>query len=219
MKRRVAAKLVLLVLADHATPNGENAWPSEKTIATKTELGVRTVRKVLNDLQAYKFIAEQRRPSNHRPRTWRLILERLSGSDADTDAVCEVAGLTPDPAADRQEQAHGRQNNGLGRQNGTSDRHGSADDPFFERSIKREDEPQGSGAAAPRISTEKTPDELKGDFQRAKVLATEVLNGNPPDASFDSLLPKLIEAGAGSGIDQQHLAGALVLVMSKRRFT
>jgi hypothetical protein len=45
-------RLVLLAIADNAADDGTNAWPSLHTLARKTLLDVRTVRRVLRRLEA-----------------------------------------------------------------------------------------------------------------------------------------------------------------------
>ncbi|MPY80872.1 MAG: hypothetical protein GEV04_21030 [Actinophytocola sp.] len=42
--------LMLLAIADHASDNGRDAWPSIKTLARRTRLGERTVQRVLKRL-------------------------------------------------------------------------------------------------------------------------------------------------------------------------
>jgi hypothetical protein len=46
------ARLVLLAIAWHANPDGEDAWPSQATLAAKCRVSVRTVRRALDDLVA-----------------------------------------------------------------------------------------------------------------------------------------------------------------------
>lgn len=45
-------RLVLLAIADNAADDGSNAWPSLHTLARKTLLDVRTVRRILRRLEA-----------------------------------------------------------------------------------------------------------------------------------------------------------------------
>ena len=47
-----SALLLLLAIADHAHDDGTGAWPSQKTLATKTRLSVRQVRRLLEQLEA-----------------------------------------------------------------------------------------------------------------------------------------------------------------------
>src|SRR3954453_9672531 len=48
---RLGARLVLLVLADHANADGTGAWPSVKTIAAHARLSERAVRYQLRQLE------------------------------------------------------------------------------------------------------------------------------------------------------------------------
>lgn len=54
------AKLVLLVLADHAHDNGEAAYPSVATMSRKTGISTRQVQRVLSELVNQKVIRVQR---------------------------------------------------------------------------------------------------------------------------------------------------------------
>jgi hypothetical protein len=75
---RCAAKAVLLALADRCDDDGENAWPSVATIAAETESNERTVQECLRALREHGLIAEQARPRQHRPYTYRLNLATLT---------------------------------------------------------------------------------------------------------------------------------------------
>ena len=43
-------KMVLLVIADHASDDGTEAWPSQATIAKKASISIRTVQRAVNSL-------------------------------------------------------------------------------------------------------------------------------------------------------------------------
>ena len=43
-------KMILLVIADHASDEGDNAWPSQKTIADRASCSIRTVQRTVNEL-------------------------------------------------------------------------------------------------------------------------------------------------------------------------
>jgi DNA-binding IscR family transcriptional regulator len=45
-------KMVLLVIADHASDDGTEAWPSQATIAAKASISIRTVQRAVNSLVA-----------------------------------------------------------------------------------------------------------------------------------------------------------------------
>jgi len=78
-KRRLAAKAVLLALADRCNDRGGNAWPSKATIAAECELdSVRTVNACLRELAKNQIIFEQEKSRQHRPRTWAIDLAVLA---------------------------------------------------------------------------------------------------------------------------------------------
>lgn len=79
-------KMVLLVIADHASDDGDNAYPSQQTIATKASLSVRTVQRVINDLvaQGYVWRAKGQGGSancrdDRRPHLYKINLAKLRG--------------------------------------------------------------------------------------------------------------------------------------------
>jgi hypothetical protein len=118
MKRRPLAKAVLLALADRAADDGTGAWPSVRTIADEVELGKRTTDAVLAALKAEGLIEEQAPPGQHRPRTWRLHLARitrladtqhgapLASADAQQAAPLPMASDTQDVATLRGPASH-----------------------------------------------------------------------------------------------------------------
>jgi hypothetical protein len=69
-KRNPACKAVLVGLANHAAPDGKEAFPSVRTLARYTDLSERTVRTALDRLQADGII---------RPATRRSWPRRSSG--------------------------------------------------------------------------------------------------------------------------------------------
>jgi hypothetical protein len=77
MRRRPAAKGVLMALADDCDAYGAGAFPSYATIGGEAEVSIRTVPGLLEQLNAAGLIEEQAKPSQHRPRTWRVILPAL----------------------------------------------------------------------------------------------------------------------------------------------
>lgn len=68
------AKLVLLGLALHATPDGRSAYPSRARLAEGCALCPRTIDRILRDLRRVDLIAEEAPPSFSRPRTYRLLI-------------------------------------------------------------------------------------------------------------------------------------------------
>lgn len=55
-----AKKLLLLAIANHASPDGTNAWPSIATLARKTGISARHVRRLLRELEEEGWIATER---------------------------------------------------------------------------------------------------------------------------------------------------------------
>ena len=56
-------KFTLLCLAEHENPEHGFSWPSQETIAARTEQSVRTVRNHIATLIARQMITKGRRPS------------------------------------------------------------------------------------------------------------------------------------------------------------
>jgi len=65
-------KFVLLVIADHCNDEGENAWPSVKTISRKTCLNERTVQRALRALAKKRILEVQTRASIYKPTSYRI---------------------------------------------------------------------------------------------------------------------------------------------------
>lgn len=59
-KLPLTEKMVLLVIADHASDDGTEAWPSQVTIGNKASVSVRTVQRSVNSLVAKGFIRMQK---------------------------------------------------------------------------------------------------------------------------------------------------------------
>ena len=49
-------KMVLLVIADHASDDGTNAYPSQATIASKASISIRTVQRCVNNLIKFNYL-------------------------------------------------------------------------------------------------------------------------------------------------------------------
>lgn len=49
-------KMVLLIIADHASDDGTEAWPSQATIAAKASISIRTVQRAVNSLVEAKYL-------------------------------------------------------------------------------------------------------------------------------------------------------------------
>lgn len=71
---RTTEKFVLLVLADHAGPDGRCS-PSETRIASLVESSERTVRRAIERLEELGLVEVERRPGQNS--TYRLRLDRM----------------------------------------------------------------------------------------------------------------------------------------------
>lgn len=73
----LAAKLVLVALADHADPDGRRAWPSVVTLARMTGIPGRSVTRALRALEAAALIVCVERSSGRLPNVYELKLAEL----------------------------------------------------------------------------------------------------------------------------------------------
>lgn len=87
-------KLVLLAIADHADPEGGNAWPTLETLATYASVSVRTVQRIVRRLVDAGLVTVERnrggtvvQAANRRPNLYELDLEAV--------AARGVTGVTP----------------------------------------------------------------------------------------------------------------------------
>jgi hypothetical protein len=76
--------MILLVIADHATDEGDNAWPSQLTIATRASCNVRTVQRSINELVAKGYLWVEKRGGgsancrdDRRPHRYTIVLKKL----------------------------------------------------------------------------------------------------------------------------------------------
>lgn len=76
--------MILLVIADHATDEGDNAWPSQATIATRASCNVRTVQRSINELAAKGYLWVEKRGGgsancrdDRRPHRYTIVLKKL----------------------------------------------------------------------------------------------------------------------------------------------
>lgn len=76
--------MILLVIADHATDEGDNAWPSQQTIATRASCNVRTVQRSINELVAKGYLWVEKRGGgsancrdDRRPHRYTIVLKKL----------------------------------------------------------------------------------------------------------------------------------------------
>lgn len=108
-KLPLTEKMVLLVIADHASDDGTEAWPSQVTIGKKASISVRTVQRSVNSLVAKGYIWLQKGAGgsaacreDRRPHKYTINLSVLRGdvattrkSRGDADDV-DGATFTPD---------------------------------------------------------------------------------------------------------------------------
>jgi hypothetical protein len=79
-------KMVLLVIADHASDDGTEAWPSQATIAAKASISVRTVQRAVNALVASNYLWMEKGKGgsatcreDRRPHRYTINIKRLRG--------------------------------------------------------------------------------------------------------------------------------------------
>jgi len=89
-KLPLTEKMVLLVIADHASDDGTEAWPSQATIAKKASVSIRTVQRSVNTLVDKGFVIMQKGAGgsatcreDRRPHKYTINLAVLRG-DAET---------------------------------------------------------------------------------------------------------------------------------------
>lgn len=87
-KLPLSEKMVLLVIADHASDDGDNAWPSQKTIGDKASLSVRSVQRCVNNLVRNGYLKMEKRAGgsatcrdDRRPHRYTINLIRLRGDN------------------------------------------------------------------------------------------------------------------------------------------
>ena len=83
--------MVLLIIADHASDDGTEAWPSQATMAAKASISVRTVQRAVNSLVAEKYLwmAKGQGGSincreDRRPHKYTINIKRLRGDNLTT---------------------------------------------------------------------------------------------------------------------------------------
>jgi DNA-binding MarR family transcriptional regulator len=89
-------KMVLLVIADHASDDGTEAWPSQATIAAKASISIRTVQRAVNSLVENGYLWMQKGAGGsatcreeRRPHKYTINIKRLRG---DTESAREERG-------------------------------------------------------------------------------------------------------------------------------
>ena len=93
--------MVLLVIADHASDDGTEAWPSQATIATKASISIRTVQRSVNSLQEQGFLRMEKHAGgskncreDRRPHKYTINLTRLRDGSV-TPRQPDNNGVTP----------------------------------------------------------------------------------------------------------------------------
>lgn len=84
-------KMVLLVIADHASDDGTNAWPSQATIAEKSSCTIRTVQRCVNNLVKSGYLRMEKGAGgsatcrdDRRPHRYTINLGKLRGDKLTT---------------------------------------------------------------------------------------------------------------------------------------
>lgn len=88
--------MVLLIIADHASDDGTEAWPSQATIAAKASISIRTVQRAVNSLVAGGYLWMEKGAGgsancreDRRPHRYTIIISKLRG---DTESTREERG-------------------------------------------------------------------------------------------------------------------------------
>jgi Helix-turn-helix domain len=100
-----ACKAVLIGLANHAGPDGKDAFPSVRTLVRYTDLSERTVRTALDRLEAEgtiqpcdpAVVAAKIKRADHRPQGWDLSMQLIRDDLEDEDLAAlenQFPGLT-----------------------------------------------------------------------------------------------------------------------------
>jgi Helix-turn-helix domain len=85
-KLPTSEKMVLLVIADHASDEGDNAWPSQATIAARASCTIRTVQRCVNNLVRDGYLRMEKGAGgsancrdDRRPHRYTINLAKLRG--------------------------------------------------------------------------------------------------------------------------------------------
>ena len=103
--------MVLLVIADHASDDGTNAYPSQATIATKASISIRTVQRCVNNLVKARYVRMDKHAGgsancreDRRPHLYTINLDTLRGDIMTTRKrgdIEDTNGATTTPATGR----------------------------------------------------------------------------------------------------------------------
>lgn len=87
-KLPLSEKMILLVIADHASDEGDNAWPSQKTIAERASCTIRTVQRCVNNLVADGYLRMEKHAGgslncrdDRRPHRYTINLKKVRESN------------------------------------------------------------------------------------------------------------------------------------------
>jgi DNA-binding transcriptional regulator YhcF (GntR family) len=85
-KLPTSEKMVLLVIADHASDDGTESWPSQRLIAEKASLTIRTVQRCINNLASAGWLHMEKRAGgsincrdDRRPNKYTIHVGKLRG--------------------------------------------------------------------------------------------------------------------------------------------
>ena len=99
--------MILLVIADHASDDGTEAWPSQATIATKASVSIRTVQRCVNSLVRLGYVRMEKHAGgsatcreDRRPHRYTINLYKLRG-DSMTGRQPATDGATTTPVTGR----------------------------------------------------------------------------------------------------------------------
>lgn len=102
--------MILLVIGDHASDDGTEAWPSQATIAAKASVSIRTVQRAVNDLVARGYLRVEKHQGgsadcreDRRPHRYTINMATLRGDNA-TGRRRDADGATSTPATGRLSQ-------------------------------------------------------------------------------------------------------------------
>ncbi len=222
MQSRAAKKLVLVCLAKVCqNENGLECYPSRATMALAAERTERTIDAFLDDLAKRGFISETDKPRRHRPRTWRIHVDRLLDlqpvaplehqQDSQPVAPLPVGHRTDPEVLDRQFQPVDLQLRNLDSQFQRLESQPVA----TERSERSEQREQIPGAIAPlSVSLQKERTEKKDpttkDFAVTKRLAFEVVERLGMTADYadhaEELKTRLATLGIPYDVRSVHVA-------------
>ena len=102
--------MILLVIADHASDDGTEAWPSQATIAMKASVSIRTVQRCVNTLVKQGYVRMEKHAGgsascreDRRPHRYTINLNRLRG-DIVTGRQAQTNGATLTTTTGRQQR-------------------------------------------------------------------------------------------------------------------